>query len=44
MDRLFRSTIDCLATVEELDEQGVGIQLCVNQEECLLICQLQWVK
>jgi len=25
MDRLFRSTIDCLATVEELDEFGVGI-------------------
>ena len=28
MDRLFRSTIDCLATVEELEKQGVGIQLC----------------
>ncbi|MBT5392062.1 MAG: recombinase family protein [Euryarchaeota archaeon] len=26
MDRLFRSTIDCLATVEELDEFGIGIQ------------------
>ncbi|MDA8638687.1 recombinase family protein [Candidatus Poseidonia alphae] len=28
MDRLFRSTIDCLATVEELDEFGIGIQFC----------------
>jgi DNA invertase Pin-like site-specific DNA recombinase len=28
MDRLFRSTIDCLATVEELDEFGVGIHFC----------------
>ena len=28
MDRLFRSTIDCLATVEELDEFGVGIHYC----------------
>ena len=27
MDRLFRSTIDCLATVEELDEFGIGIGL-----------------
>jgi site-specific DNA recombinase len=28
MDRLFRNTLDCLATVEELEKQGVGIQLC----------------
>ena len=28
MDRIFRSTIDCLATVEELDECGIGIQFC----------------
>ena len=28
MDRLFRSTMDCLATVEELDEFGIGIQFC----------------
>ena len=28
MDRLFRSTIDCLETVEELDEFGVGIHFC----------------
>jgi len=28
MDRLFRSTIDCLATVEELDEFGVEIHFC----------------
>ena len=28
MDRLFRSTNDCLATVEELDEFGIGIHFC----------------
>jgi DNA invertase Pin-like site-specific DNA recombinase len=28
MDRLFRNTIDCLATVEELENSDVGIQLC----------------
>jgi DNA invertase Pin-like site-specific DNA recombinase len=28
MDRLFRNTLDCLATVEELEKQDVGIQLC----------------
>ena len=28
MDRLFRSTMDCLATIEELDEFGIGIQFC----------------
>ena len=30
MDRLFRNTVDCLATVEELEKQGVAIQLCEN--------------
>jgi site-specific DNA recombinase len=28
MDRLFRRTVDCLTTVEELDEEGVSIQFC----------------
>ena len=31
MDRLFRNTVDCLATVREgLEKQGVSIQLCEN--------------
>jgi len=28
MDRLFRRTVDCLSTVEELDDDGVSIQFC----------------
>ena len=43
MDRLFRSTIDCLATVEELDEFGVGIHFC-ESEGNLLICLQQLVE
>jgi site-specific DNA recombinase len=28
VDRLFRKTVDCLATVEEVDDDGVSIQFC----------------
>jgi DNA invertase Pin-like site-specific DNA recombinase len=43
MDRLFRSTIDCLATVEELDESGEEYSS-VNQAGNLLICLQQSVE
>jgi site-specific DNA recombinase len=35
MDRLFRNTIDCLATVEELDEFGIGIHFCESGGQSL---------
>ena len=43
MDRLFRSTFDCLTTVDELDEFGIGF-ISVNQEDNLLICLQQLVE